>query len=195
MDPIAFLDSRRSPALRGMSGPGPDDAALDRILRAAIRVPDHGMLAPWRIVILRGPAKERYADALADLYRRLFPEATDEQVMNERRKPLMAPLTLAVISKPRIGHKIPEFEQLLSGAAVCQTLLFAVQAVGFAAVWLTGWPAYRPEIVELLGFDPATDRVVGFVHIGTAALPAEDRPRPALSDIVSEWTAPATALV
>lgn len=195
MDPIDFLESRRSPALRTMGGPGPDDATLDRILRAAIRVPDHGMLAPWRIVVLRGPAKQRYADALADLYRRLFPDATDEQVMNERRKPLFAPITLAVVAKLRPGHKIPEYEQLLSGAAVCQTLLLAAQGAGFNAVWLTGWPAYRPEVVELLGFDPATDKMVGFVHIGTAALPADDRPRPALSDVVSEWAAPATALV
>lgn len=195
MDPIDFLGSRRSPALRGMGGPGPDDATLDRILRAAIRVPDHGMLAPWRIVVLRGPAKARYADAIADLYRRLFPDATDEQVLNERRKPLLAPITLAVVAKLKPGHKIPEYEQLLSGAAVCQTLLLAAHGAGFAATWLTGWPAYRPEVVELLGFDPATDKIVGFVHIGTAALPAEDRPRPALSDVVSEWTAPATALV
>ena len=37
--------------------------------------------------------------------------------------------------------------------------------------------------VAEMGYDP--ERIAGFVHIGRAKTPPEDRPRPALDDIVS----------
>ncbi len=190
---LDLLATRKSPPLRALTAPGPDDAALERILSAALRVPDHGRLAPWRIKVLRGAGKERYADAISDLYRRLNPDAPEEQVALERRKPLMAPVTLAVIATPREHPKIPDWEQLLSGGALCMQILLAAHALGFSGVWLTGWPAFRPEVVSLLGHDPQVDRIIGFVHLGTLSTPTEERPRPALAEIVSDWEGPPAA--
>lgn len=190
MDAAALLLTRRSVLVANIIEPGPDDADLETILRAATRVPDHGKLAPWRIQVLRKAGQRALGDLLADLFAAHNPEARNKQIEFERQRPQRAPLLLAVTAKIRKGHKIPEMEQLLSAGAVCFATLLAARALGYAAQWLTEWPAYRPEVIEALGHDPATDQVVGFIYIGTAAQPPDERPRPALDEVVSEWTGP-----
>ncbi len=194
MEMIDLLLKRRSVSVRLITEPGPSEEQLDLILRAATRVPDHGKLAPWRIQILRKDGQRRLGDFLAALFAREMPEANEKQIEFERQRPQRAPLLLVVTSKPRPSPKVPELEQLLSGGAVCQNILVAAQALGVAANWITEWPAFRPEVVEHLGHDPATDRILGFFYLGTASERPDERPRPALEDVVSEWAgAPAPA--
>ncbi len=191
MDAIDLLLTRRSVLAQNLVEPGPDDTALRTLLRAATRVPDHGKLTPWRIQILRADGQAALGDFLARLFGEQNPQASQRQIDFERRRPQRAPLLLVVTAKLKPGHKIPEFEQLMSGAAVCQTLLIAARALGFSGQWLTEWPAYQPELVEHLGHDPGVDRILGFIYLGTAASAPDERPRPALDDIVSEWAGPA----
>lgn len=187
MDAVDLLLSRRSVLAANIAPPGPDDEALQTMLRIATRVPDHGKLTPWRIQVLREDGQRRLGELLAGLFAEANPTATQKQVDFERNRLQRAPLLLAVTAKIRPNHKIPEMEQLLSAGAVCYGLLIAAKALGYAAQWLTEWPAYRPEVVEALGHDTQTDRIVGFVYLGTAAEPPAERPRPELADIVSDW--------
>ena len=193
MDTIDLLLKRRSVVAANITEPGPDAAALETILRAATRVPDHGKLAPWRIQVLHKEGQERLGDLFADLFAKEIPEANDKQIEFERQRPQRAPVLLVVTSKVIKPHKIPELEQLLSGGAVCTNMLIAANALGFCAQWLTEWPAYRPEITRALGHDPESDQIIGFVYIGTPAEPPTERLRPALEDVVSEWTGEAVA--
>ena len=57
--------------------------------------------------------------------------------------------------------------------------------MGFVASWITGWPSMSPTVRDAFGSDP--ERVVGFVFIGTAGKPLEERPRPDLSAVVTRW--------
>lgn len=188
MDTIDLLLKRRSVVAANITEPGPDAHALETILRAATRVPDHGKLAPWRIQVLHKDGQSRLGDLFADLFAKEIPEANEKQIEFERQRPQRAPVLLVVTSKIAKPHKIPELEQLLSGGAVCTNMLIAANALGFCAQWLTEWPAYRPEITRALGHDPETDQIIGFVYIGTPVEPPTERPRPALEDVVSEWT-------
>jgi nitroreductase len=190
MEAIDLLLQRRSVPARNMVEPGPDAAALERILRAGTRVPDHGKLAPWRIQVLRKDGQRRIGDALAEIFARENADATEALIEAMRQKPALAPLLLVVTHKAAPGAKIPELEQILSGGALCQNILMAAHAQGFCGSWITGWPAYHPQVVELLGHNPATDKILGFLYLGTPSEPMEDRPRPALSDVVTEWTGP-----
>jgi len=190
MDAVELLLTRRSVLAANIVEPGPTDADLETILRAATRVPDHGKLTPWRIQVLRKDGQRVLGDLLADLFAAHNPDARDKQIEFERQRPQRAPLLLVVTAKIRKNHKIPEMEQLLSGGAVCFSILMAAQALGYAAQWLTEWPAYRPEVTEALGHDPATDQVVGFLYLGSAAQPPDERPRPALDEVVGVWPAP-----
>ena len=182
---LAALDSRRSVPSRLLGEPGPTDAQLQRMLAAAVRVPDHGKLVPWRLLRIAGAAREGLGDFLAARARERDPHAPDAAVEKDRLRFSYAPTVVAVIARPTAGHKVPEIEQLLSGGAVCFALLQAAQAEGFGAQWLTGWPAYDPVIRQLLGVTE-NERVLGFIHIGTAREEAPERVRPDPNDLLSD---------
>jgi len=61
---LQFMLTRRSRPAKLMRAPGPDRAALEPLLQAAARVPDHGKLEPWRFVVLQQPAGARVAQQI-----------------------------------------------------------------------------------------------------------------------------------
>lgn len=174
---LAALDARRSVPSRLLGAPGPSDDQLLRLLASAVRVPDHGKLVPWRFLRIAGDTRRQLGELLAARARERDPEAPDPAVEKDRLRFSFAPTILAVIARTTVPHKVPEIEQLLSGGAVCFALLQAAQALGFGAQWLTGWPAYDEVVLARLGVG-ANERILGFVHIGTAAEDAPERVRP-----------------
>jgi nitroreductase len=184
-----FLLSRRSIVVRDMIGPGPTDEDLEKILRAGMRVPDHGRLTPWRFRIIRGEAREKMGEILGAAYRKANPDCIDEQVEIEKERFTRAPIVVAVISHTNPEHKIPEWEQILSSGAACQNMLTAALGMGYAAQWITEWYAYNDDVKAALGAEPA-DRIAGYLYLGTLKETPKDRARPDYDDIVSEWTGP-----
>jgi nitroreductase len=157
------------------------------MLAEAVRVPDHGKLAPWRFLRIQGQARQALGELLAARALERDPSAPAAVVEKDRQRFSHAPLVLAVIGRPVEGHKVPVQEQLLSGGAVCFSLLQAAQALGFGAQWLTGWAAYDPVVTARLGLVPG-ETVLGFIHIGTATETAPERQRPDPAGLLSDWT-------
>jgi nitroreductase len=176
-DALAALDARRSVPSRLLAEPGPSREQLARMLASAVRVPDHGKLAPWRFLRIAGDARLRLGELLAARSRERDADAPEAAIEKDRLRFSFAPTIVAVIARPVAGHKVPESEQLSSGACVCFALLQAAQALGFGAQWLTGWAAYDPVVLARLGL-AADERILGFIHIGTATEPAPERLRP-----------------
>ena len=56
---IEFLSLRRSVTAKTMAVGNVDPSHLDQILAVGIRVPDHGALKPWRLVVISGAARAR----------------------------------------------------------------------------------------------------------------------------------------
>lgn len=180
------LDRRRSTPAKTLTGPGPDQHQLLRILQAAVRVPDHGKLTPWRMLAVRGEARERIGQRLVELQLQRNPDISPGVLDKDRRRFSHAPLVLVVIASPHDTDRIPEQEQLLSAGCVCFALLQAAQAFGFGAQWLTGWPAYDAQVLQWFGL-AANERIVGFIHIGTATSEPPERHRPDPSSLLQEW--------
>lgn len=185
---IDLFTSRRSIKPVELVGPAPTAAELSTLLTIASRVPDHGRLTPWRFIVFEGDARLKAGEAIVAAFRKKQPNATPEQIERERQRLARAPLVVAVVSRAAPHVKIPEWEQVLSAGAAATSLVFATYALGFAASWLTEWYAYDRDVLDALGVKP-NERIVGFVHIGRAEKPAEDRPRPALEDIVTRFGA------
>lgn len=180
---LAFLARRRSASALSLGAPAPDKAELDRMLKLAVRVPDHGKLSPWRFVVLEGRAKAAFIEGLEAIAARRRDGAKAATKLGKIRQP---PLTVAVISSPREGE-IPEWEQRLSAGAVCLMLIIAAQASGYGANWITDWYAYDEKAGKLLGL-AAGERVAGFVHLGTPNEPPLERVRPNVGELVSDWS-------
>ena len=183
---LELLLSRRSGSAKAMTGPGPSPEQLKTILTAASRVPDHGKLFPWRFVLFEGDARRRMGELLAECLAESEPQAPAERLEIERGRFQRAPVVVAVVSRTREMIPIPEWEQMLSAGAVCQTMLIAAHAMGFVANWLTEWCAYNARVKERLGLKPG-ERIAGFVYIGTSAVALEERVRPALENIVARF--------
>lgn len=183
---IDLLLTRRSVKPFAMVEPGPDDADLEIILSAGARVPDHGKLAPWRFILFKGEARRDFGKALRDIYKVEEPRADEDRLKIEEDRLLQAPLVVAVISRIVPSRKAPEWEQVLSAGAVCQNMLVAATALGFVGSWLTEWYAYSAAVARALGLGE-NERVAGFLYFGSPSMPKDERERPVLADICSEW--------
>ena len=181
------LDSRLSVPTRQLGAPGPDDASLQRILRTAVRVPDHGKRVPFRFLRIAGAAREALADAVVLRLREREDNPADGAVEKLRHRFMLPPLTLAVIARLGPDEKIPESERFATASCVCLLLLQAAQAEGFGAQWLTGWPAYdRPFLEDTLGLH-ADEQLVGTIAIGTPQVEVPERERPDPRDLLQDW--------
>jgi nitroreductase len=181
----ALVATRRSGKPREMVAPGPDESQMARILAAAMRVPDHGKLAPWRFVVIGQDRRDAFAALLQRAWRAEHGAEDRPDVGAIDQFAHQAPTLVVVLSTPAREAKIPVWEQELSAGAACMAMLMAAHAEGFVGGWLSGWAAYSPTVADALGHAGA--KIAGFVFIGSAGKPPEERPRPSADSIVSVW--------
>ncbi|MGE0788765.1 MAG: nitroreductase [Sandaracinaceae bacterium] len=187
MDAIELLATRASNGK--LTDPAPDAAELTDILDAALRAPDHGAVRPWRVLAVRGEARERLGEVWAEVQAKEAPDTSEDELDRTRRKPLRAPLVLVIAATVREHKKAPEIEQVLSAGALTHGILLGLQARGYAGMWRTGDMAYSTPVKEALGLQ-ASDHIVAYLYVGTASVPAPSMPRPSAKDVLSEWTGP-----
>ncbi|MCI2395412.1 nitroreductase [Aliiroseovarius sediminis] len=181
---LQFLLTRRSRPAKTLTDPAPDRAALQPILTAAARSPDHGKLEPWRFIVLERGALARLADLVET--RGAERNEAPAQIAKAKSAYQDSPLAVVVVSAPVQSDKIPKIEQVYSAGAVCLALLNAALASGWGANWLTGWPVYdRTFLRDGLGLGD-DETVAGVIHIGTQTNPPPERPRPDL-DAITTW--------
>jgi nitroreductase len=185
--PLELLQQRHSVPSRQLGEPAPDEATLRELLAAAIRVPDHGKLVPFRLIRLDGEAKLRFGGQLAELAIRKQPELSEAKREKERLRYTFAPLVIAVVARLDAASKVPEIEQRLCAGNVAYNLLLGAYALGYGAQWLTGWAAYDPDVAAILGL-AENEHVVAFVHLGTPQIEVPDRERPMLDGLLSSWS-------
>lgn len=183
------IDERRSVPASQLGEPGPDDAMLVRLLKSAVRVPDHGRRVPFRFVRIAGDARAVLGELLARRALERDPASSDAVLDKERGRFTRAPLVIAVVAVLGPDGSIPESERFTSASCTCFALLQAAQAFGFGAQWLTGWPAYDGTVLRALGL-AGHERIAGFVHIGTPRLEAPERDRPDPLALLSDWHPP-----
>ena len=179
---LHFLGRRRSASALSLLEPGPDESQLRTLLTLAARAPDHGKLAPWRFIVLRGEAKRAFVQALENIALGRPDAAKAHAKLGKLRVP---PVTIAVVSRP-VETEIPRWEQELSAGAVCALLIIAAQAMGFGANWITDWYAYDSAATGLLGL-AGDERIAGFVHLGAVGETPLERVRPDLEGLVTSW--------
>jgi nitroreductase len=184
---FSHLRTRRSCRPRDLVAPGPDAEELRTIFEIAARSPDHGKLAPWRLLRIAPERRAAFAAMLEAAYREGRPDEPGRlEIESVHRFAHQAPELIVVLSSPVEGTKIPVWEQELSCGALCMNLLHAAAALGYCGGWVTGWAAYSDAVREGLGAAEG-ERIAGFVFLGTAGVELEERPRPPLDRIISEW--------
>lgn len=180
---LAFLATRRSFPAKTFTGPVPSRAELEAILTTALRVPDHGKLEPWRMIVLDRAAMARLAD-LAEA-RAVEMGGDAEKIAKGRGQFDLGHLAVVVISSPKAVEKIPLSEQILSAGALCMNVVHAATAAGWGACWLSGWPSHDPDFRAHAFGCTGEETVAGIIHIATATVTPPERPRPDLATVVT----------
>lgn len=175
--------SRATPIADGMrrrrsqpkvTNDAPTQRELLRLITAAASVADHASLRPWRLVALRGKARDRLGQAIV--------EATGlEGVAAEKlaAKPRRAPLLIAIVVSPKPSHKVPEWEQEAVAAGVGHALSLLLDEAGWGVMWRTGVYVRHPAIHRMHELD-AHERLLGWLYVGGATTGKSGR-RPAVN--------------
>lgn len=180
---LDFLLTRRSRPAKTLRPVAPPAHDIDTMLTAAARTPDHGKLEPFRFLVIRGAARDRLRDAVANHMTTAGEEA--EKIEKQAGSFLHGGAIVAVICTPKLSEKVPQWEQHLAAGGACLALLNSALAMGWGANWLTGWASEcRPFLEGDLGLAPR-EFVAGFIHLGEETAAPPERPRPDLAAITS----------
>ncbi|EMH4161352.1 NAD(P)H nitroreductase [Pluralibacter gergoviae] len=165
MDALELLVNRRSASR--LAEPAPAGEALENILRAGLRAPDHGTLTPWQFFLIEGEGRERFSQLLESAAQAAGQD--DKAVEKARSAPFRAPLIITVVAKCQQHHKVPVWEQELSAGCAVMAMQMAAAAQGFNGIWRSGWFTDSPQVRE--GFNCGElDKIVGFLYLGTPQL-------------------------
>ena len=178
-----FFSSRRSISVKNLKYPGPNENQIMEILKNSFRVPDHGKLEPWRIVLITDDSKKNYTSIMEKRGKEMNvdPLKIEKSKINLSKTPLI----VTVICSPFDDSKIPEIEQILSCGALCMNILNNFLANGWGANWLTGWMANDKKLGELAFNNSKNEFVAGHIYVGSFDENNPDRPRPNLDKKIS----------
>ncbi|WP_417658360.1 nitroreductase family protein [Pseudidiomarina sp.] len=153
--------------------PGPTSEQFDLMLKAAGRAPDHMALMPYEFIVYDGSNRQQ----LGQVFQRAAANkgVAEAQVVQASQLPLRAPLVIAVAMKYQPHDKVPRDEQLASAACTALLMQQAAFAQGLGAIWRTGWFAEDEQVKAELGLSP-DDAIVGFLYVGTPAVPTPIKP-------------------
>jgi len=185
MEAMELLLTRYSAAKLGT--PSPSKEAVEAMLQAAARAPDHGRLQPWRLILVEGDARRWLGEILAESLARRDPAAGDQVLARERQKALRAPIIIIVATRYERSAMIPLVEQIIAAGCAAHGLMLAAFAQGLGAFWRTGEAAYDEGVKAALGIG-SDDLIIGFIYVGTDTSGPPSRPRPAVRESPHRWT-------
>jgi len=180
MDAINALMSRRSYARCNLVKPAPNKAQVETLLQAAMSVPDHGNLKPWRFILIQ----EQGIQDLSMLVKKKYAATMSEEDLASFVEEISAtPMMVFVCSNLTLEHRVSVLDQQLAGGAVCEHILLAAHALGFAGIWHTS--ETDDDLRQLLSLKKEDD-ILGVLSIGTAKRTSKAK-RKSFSYLTQTW--------
>ncbi len=168
----ALAAPRVEPARDG-SPPGAEDLA--RILDAATTVPDHGGLRPWRFVVIGGPGRERFGEALVEGLVGVKGAGIPEGALSKMRgKAFAAPCAVMVVASPLPESNVPVWEQVVSASCTGYAIVLGATALGLGAVWKSA-AVLDTEPVRTLFGAAEHEQLLGWVNLGSPGEPSRKK--------------------
>ncbi|BDZ49304.1 nitroreductase [Frondihabitans sucicola] len=152
-----------------VNGEAPTHDELLELVAAAGTVADHSGLEPWRIIEIRGAARERVGRAIA-----VAGGAEGHAADKLAGKPLRAPLLLAVVLSPRESRKVPEWEQESVASGVAHLLSLLLDEAGWGVMWRTGIWTRSAEVAAAHGLADG-EKLLGWLYVG--GIEGDEKPR------------------
>jgi nitroreductase len=168
-DLLQLIKERRTVSAKDMlTDNNIESEHLNLILEAANWAPTHGLTEPWRFVIIKENAREKFANFQIELFNKINigKEINQKKLDNLKNNPLSANIILAIIMKRQEAEKIPELEEIEAVACAVQNMHLMAQSLNIGAKWSTGELAYTKEMTQFFGFNADKDKCLGFLYLG-----------------------------
>ena len=161
---LAALAQRHSVGPRWLTDPAPDDVDLRRAIACALRAPDHGMLRPWRAVLVGREQRRLLGDLFASIAR---DHGGDEAaIAREIERAERGPALIAWIARIQPGiDDVPEHEQWMTTGGALTLFLSALHLMGYGAKTLSGRKCSHPRLQA--AFCAPGETLVAFITAGT----------------------------
>jgi len=148
---------------------------VEQLCELATWSPNHKKTWPWRFALFTGNGRARLGETMvADMIDADFGD--EGKRLKTRTKYLRTPAVL-VVGATAHDNDLLDRENRDAVAAGIQNLLLGATTIGLASFWSSPALTQPPGVLELCGFD-ATDRVVGLIYLGWAAVDAPVPERP-----------------
>lgn len=165
MDALDLVVNRRSASR--LSEPAPAGEALENIIRAGMRAPDHGTLQPWRFIVIENEGRERFSQLLEKAAR--DDDMEPKKIEKAKQSPFRAPMIITVVAHCEEHHKVPRWEQVVSAGCAVMAMQMAAVAQGFNGIWRSGAWTEHQAVREAFNCREQ-DAIVGFLYLGTPQL-------------------------
>ena len=143
-----------------MTGDAPTHDELVPLVEAAGGVADHGGLKPWRLIEIRGEAREKIGAAFA-------------KSGSSADKPMRASLLIAVVAVHVPSSKAPEWEQDAVASGVAHVLSLLLDEAGWGVFWRTGDPTRAKKVAKAHKL-AKNEKLMGWLYVG--GIPARTKP-------------------
>ena len=153
---------RRRQSRSSVTADAPTHAQLLSLVEAASGVADHSALRPWRLIELRGAARERLGEAFVEASG-LDPDGKDARKL--AAKPLRASLLIAIVSSPKPSFKVPEWEQDATAAGVAHLLSLLLDEAGWGVMWRTGGHTRARQVAAMHEL-AEHEKLLGWLYVG-----------------------------
>lgn len=184
MNQLHILQQRVS--VSKLQSPAPDKQVLHEVFKAAIRAADHGMLRPWRFLVIEGDGLHALSQVFVSAAIKGNPGISPSVVEKCKNMPSRAPMIIVAIAKCQSHPKIPREEQVIACGAAVQNMLNAFFALDFGAIWRTGEMARDLYVNQALGLIDG-EEIIGFIYVGTPTQPFASPPAVDATTFFKAW--------
>ena len=182
---LALITSRQNILPKRLADPGPTPEQVDAMFCCAAAAPDHGMVMPWRFVVVPLDKRAELAEAFGQALRDRDATATAEQVAQARGKAFRAPfLALAIARLGPCEPDIDPLERMVSVGAAIQNFLLYAHSMGFGSSLTSGQAMRSGAFRRLFQLADGEHAVCG-INVGTVTKRKPVRLRPEVATFVT----------
>lgn len=163
MNILDLLLHRRSSKKFSDNAPTPEQ--IEQILKAGLRVPDHGRLKPYHFVVIEKSGMPQLRECLKSAVDEFG--LSEEHLTKAEKLSTRAPMIIGVVAK--LDHtiaKVPAWEQMLTAGCATYAIQLAANSLGFDTVWITNkW--INGSALRAKFHCEENDKIIGLIMVGS----------------------------
>ena len=182
---LSLINSRQNVAPKRLVVPGPSQQQLEKIFSAAVTAPDHGLLQPWRFILIPEHKRDALGTAFVNALKERDLKASQVQIESAYTKAFRAPCVMICVLSNKVSQPhIPKNERLISLGCALQNMLLMARSMSIGC-GITSGQSINSEPIRKLFQLSSDEEGICFLNFGTVKEYKPKRPIPNPSSFFS----------